>query len=375
VQIIATAETDSIVEPINFDAKDSDSGKRAPEASVIIVNHNGRAHLESCLRSLVFDDPQDYEIIVVDNVSSDGSADHVEWAFPSVRVIRNRINGGFGQGSNLGARCARGEYLAFLNPDTVAKPGWLSVLVLALKDRPWAGLATPKILLLSDPRRINTCGNMLHLTGLTLCRGMNLGRDAFAECEKISAISGAAFVVRRELFNALGGFDESFFLYMEDTDLSYRARLAGFECLYVPSAVVFHDYALRFGPSKTFLQERNRYLMLLKAMRWRSLLVLLPALIVAEFLTWGFVLLKERTQFRGKLRAYFWIARHWDHVLRLRRRVQAMRKRDDRELLAQSAHRLSFEQTGDGVIVLLARLMFNPTFFVLHRVSLALIRW
>jgi GT2 family glycosyltransferase len=363
------------VEQFNLDAMDRDSGKRAPEASVIIVNYNNKAYLESCLRSLVSDDSQDYEIIVVDNASSDDSADHVERAFPSVRVIRNRTNGGFGQGSNLGARCARGKYLAFLNPDTVAEPGWLSVLVLALKDRPWAGLATPKILLLSDPSHINTCGNVLHLTGLTLCRGMNLDRYAFAECEKIDAVSGAAFVIRRELFDGLGGFDESFFLYMEDTDLSYRARLAGFECLYVPSAVVFHDYALRFGPSKTFLQERNRYLMLLKAMRWRTLLVLLPALVVSEFLTWGFVLLRERAQFRDKLRAYFWIARHWDHVLRLRRRVQATRKRNDRELLAQSAHRLSFEQTGDGMIVLLARLLFNPTFFLLHRVSLALIRW
>jgi GT2 family glycosyltransferase len=372
---MAGTEAATIVKVVKLGAMDIGSGKDAPEASVIIVNHNGGAYLEACLRSLTLTGPQDYEVIVVDNASTDGSADHVEQAFPGVRVIRNRVNGGFGQGNNLGARWARGEYLAFLNPDTMAEPGWLSALVAALKDRPSAGLATPKILQLNDPRRINTCGNVVHLTGLTLCRGMNWDRDAFAEGEKIAAVSGAAFVMRRDLFDALGGFDESFFLYMEDTDLSYRARLAGFECLYVPSSVVLHDYTLRFGPSKTFFQERNRYLMLLKAMRWRSLLVLLPALIVSEVLTWGFVLLRERAQLYDKLRAYVWIVRHWDHVLRLRRGVQAMRRRDDRELLAQSAHRLPFEQTGDGVLVLLARLIFNPTFFVLQRVSLALIRW
>jgi len=346
-----------------------------PEASVIIVNHNGEEHLESCLRSLTLANPQDYEIIVVDNASTDGSADFVERTFPGVRVIRNHVNGGFGQGNNLGARWARGEYLAFLNPDTVAEPGWLASLVGALKECPWAGLATPKILLLNDPERINTCGNVMHLTGLTQCHGMNMDRNAFAEREQIDAVSGAAFVIRRDLFDSLGGFDEGFFLYMEDTDLSYRARLVGSECIYVPSSVVYHDYVLSFGPSKIFYQERNRYLMLLKAMRWRTLLVLLPTLLVAEVLTWGFVLLRERSQLLDKLRAYVWIVRHWNQVLRQRCRIQAARETSDRELLAQSAYRLPFEQTGGGLVACLAHLMFDPAFFVLHRMSLALIRW
>ena len=269
----------------------------------------------------------------------------------------------------------KGKYLAFLNPDTVVEPGWLEALIAALEADPQAGLATSKILLLADPGRINTCGNEMHCTGLTLCRGMGMDRSTFTDLVEVGAVSGAAFVIRKDVFEALGGFDEAFFLYMEDTELSWRARLAGYKCVYVPSSVVYHDYTLRFGPKKAFYQERNRYLMLLKGLRWRTLLVLLPALLVAEVMTWGFVLLRERRRLANKLRAYAWIVKHWGEVAESRRQVQAMRRVRDRDLIARCTHRLAYEQTGSGLIARLAHLVFDPLFFVLHRLALALIWW
>ena len=161
--------------------------------------------------------------------------------------------------ANVGVRSSSGNYLAFLNPDTVVEPGWLDALIAALEADPRAGLATAKILLLDDPARINTCGCDVHYTGLTLCRGMGMGRSALTDPVDVSAVSGAAFVIRRDLFEALSGFDAAYFLYMEDTDLSWRARLAGYSCLYVPTSFVYHDYSLRFGPKKAFYEELHLF--------------------------------------------------------------------------------------------------------------------
>ena len=346
-----------------------------PRASVIIVNYNSGHHLERCLPSLLREAGGDSEVILVDNASVDGSTEYVESMFPEVMVIRNQANRGFGHGSNVGARRAKGAHLAFLNPDTVVEAGWLGTLVEALEADPQVGLATSKILLLADPGRINTCGNEMHYTGLTLCRGLGMDHEAYSEPAEVSAVSGAAFAVRKDVYEALGGFDESFFLYMEDTDLSWRARLAGYKCLYVSQSVVHHDYGLHFGPDKTLYQERNRYLMLLKGLRWRTLLILLPALAIAEVITWSFVLLRERRHRTNKLRAYAWIVTHWGQVMRSRRQAQSMRKVPDRDLIADCTHRLAYDQTGEGIGARLAQRVFDPLFYILQRVALAVIRW
>jgi hypothetical protein len=346
-----------------------DAGLRA---SVIIVNYNGLDDLKACLRSLEADSSRRYDVILVDNASTDGSARYVRRNHPAIEVVENDGNLGFGHGSNLGARHARGAYIAFLNPDTVVEPGWLDALVVALEGHPRAGLATSKILLRDDPERINTCGNRVHCTGLTLCRGLGARREAFGTRTWVSAVSGAAFVVRRDLFESLGGFDESFFLYMEDTDLSWRARLAGYGCLYVPDSVVHHDYALRFGPRKIYYQERNRYVMLLKSLRWGTLLVLLPALLLGEVVTWGFVLLRERRRVMNKLRAYAWVVQQWDRIMEGRRVTQTLRRIADRELIGSCTHRLAFEQTGDGLVARIAHPVFDPLFLLLQRLALRL---
>ncbi len=343
--------------------------------SVIIVNYNGQAHLAKCLNSLLVGFSANDEIILVDNASTDGSAEYVEQTFPTIRVIRNKSNQGFSGGCNVGAEWAIGQYLAFLNPDTVVVPGWLDALIAALEADPRMGLATSKILLLDDRDRINTCGNDMHYTGLTLCRGLGTNRDTLTRGGEVSAVSGAAFAIRRELFEALHGFDESFFMYMEDTDLSWRARLAGFRCLYVPDSVVYHDYTLRFGPQKTFYQERNRYVMLLKGLQWRTLLLLLPALLLAELATWGFVIVQERRQWTNKARAYAWVWGHWPDILTGRRQTQALRRVRDRDLIAQGTYGLAYEQAGRGLVARLAHFGFDPFFFLLQRLALALMDW
>jgi GT2 family glycosyltransferase len=348
------------------------SGAAPARLRVILVNYNGGEAVLRCLRSLRESVWEDAEVVVVDNASTDGSAAAIEREYPEARLVRSARNRGFGAGCNLGARDAEGETLVFLNPDTTVEPGWLQALAGALERDEQAGLATAQVRLLDDPGRINTCGNEVHLTGLALCRGLGRPAGEFDRGQEVGAVSGAAFAIRRELFAALGGFDEDFFLYMEDTDLSLRARLAGFRCVYAPEAVVYHDYRLRIGPRKTYYQERNRYLILLKIFRWRTLLALSPALLLAEAITWGFSLARDRRNWANKLQAYVWVSRNLRAILEKRKQTQRLRAARDRELLAGAGYRLAFEQTGRDLISRGSHFIFDPLFFLLRSLALLL---
>jgi len=359
----------------NSGAEASARQRATPAVSVLIVNHNGGADLAACLDSLRNADYDAYEVIVVDNASTDGSTDHLGESYPDVRLIGSAENLGFGGGNNLAATHARGEYLAFLNPDTVVDPGWLRALIETLERDTWTGLATSMVLLKESPERVNACGNAMHTTGLTLCRGMAADRAAYPFEEEVDAVSGAAFAMRRSLYEALGGFDEAFFLYMEDTDLSLRARLAGYTCRYVPGSIVYHDYQLRFGPRKTYYQERNRCRMLLKTLRWGTLASLAPTLLLGEIVTWGFALLRDRGHLTNKLEAYVWVARHWREIMAARRATQATRRVRDRDLLSRTTHHLALDQVERGPLQRLAQFLLDPLFLGFRWLSLAVIRW
>jgi GT2 family glycosyltransferase len=344
-------------------------------ASIIIVNYDTEEKLLRCLESVVRHTPPDYKIIILDNGSSDGAIDSIETDFSGVTLIRSQTNLGFGEGNNLATTQARGQYLAFLNPDTTVEEGWLDGLLERFEDDPQVGLVTSKILLADQLERINACGNAVHFTGLTLCRGFARAREDFDQVEEVDAVSGAAFAIRRELFEKLKGFDEDTFLYMEDTDLSLRARLSGWRILFAPDSVVLHDYALRITPLKVFYQERNRYLMLLKVLRWPTLLILMPAFLLAEVITWGFVLYNDRSNFGNKLRAYRWIIANWANIMRKRKATQALRRVPDRELLRHTTFRLDFGQASRGIVGTLAQILFNPLFFTIKAAGMMLIWW
>lgn len=358
-----------------FTAKTQAAGGQSLRASIIIVNYNAEEKLLRCLDSVLNSSHPDCEVIVMDNHSSDGIADMIEIDIPQVKLIRSLTNLGFGAGNNLAALRARGKYLIFLNPDTLVEQGWLEALLAPFDADARVGLVTSKILLADQPGRINTCGNAVHFTGLTLCRGLGQLREAFGETQEVDAVSGAAFAIRQELFEALRGFDEDTFLYMEDTDLSWRARLSGWRCLYTPESVVFHHYTLRMTPQKVFYQERNRYLMLVKCLRWPTMLVLLPAQLLAELMTWTFVLYNDRANSMNKLRAYAWIIRNWPAILRKRRATQALRRVPDRELLRHTTSALEFELASKGIVVTLAQVLFNPLFFILRGLAMMVIWW
>ena len=229
--------------------------------SVIVVTYNSAPWIEACLCSVFAQQVQGLEVIVVDHESRDDTVTIVRSKFPRARLFE-APNRGFGAGCNRGANEARAPVLAFLNPDAVAEPGWLANLVESLSDP--STIVTSQIVLLDDPSRINTLGHELHFTGFGYVIGYRNPRSAETKPREVPGFSGAAFAMRREDFENLGGFDENIFLYQDDTELSWRARRHGFRILLVPNSVARHRYTFRLDAEKLYHVERGRRIILRK---------------------------------------------------------------------------------------------------------------
>jgi GT2 family glycosyltransferase len=306
----------------------------APLVSVIVVNYNGADALGRCLEALVADaDDASAEVLVVDNASSDGSDRIAEAAAEreeAVRLLRSATNRGYAGAVNVGLAEARGTYVAVLNMDVVVSPGWLDPLIAFLEATPDAGAACPLVVLESDPERINAGGQDVHVTALGFNRWLEQPRERAGSTPfRVSGLHGAAFLLRRDLFESIGGWDESGFLYHEDVELSWLLTLAGKQIYCVPASIVSHDYHLTMFPNKLFLLERNRWSMLLANTRLLTRLALAPLLGLSELMMWGYCLLRGPSFLRAKLDSYRWISTHRERIRERRRFVDVHRRRSD----------------------------------------------
>ncbi len=234
----------------------------------MIVNWNGKHLLEECLESLRRQTFPDFEIILVDNGSQDGSVEFVRERYPEIKLVPLQVNKGFAGGNNTGIGAASGKYIAFLNNDTKTDPAWLENLIREAETKPAVGMLASKILSYSNPDIIDNVGLLIYRDGLARGKG-RLERDEGQYDQESEALfpSGCAGLYRRTMLEETGLFDEEFFAYADDVDLGLRGRLAGWGCFYVPSAKVYHKYSsssASYSPIKAFLVERNRVWVLLK---------------------------------------------------------------------------------------------------------------
>jgi len=255
-------------------------------ASVIIVTYNHKKYLDLCLRSILRQD-YPFEIILVDNGSDDGTPTYVKDNFPNVKVILNE-NNGYGAGNNVGVAQSHGEYIVILNPDTITERNWLKEIISPLRDS-YQIITTSKILMY-DGMSINTCGNINHFSGLTFTQWMGEAPNLHDNRLMLTGISGACFAMKREEYIKIGGFDENFFLYNEDSEFSWRAHLLDFKILYVPTSVVKHDYKFGVSPEKLFYLEAGRYRILKKFLSLRYFILLIPSLLIVEMIVFGYSL-------------------------------------------------------------------------------------
>ena len=306
-------------------------------ASVIIPNWNGARFLPTCLDALHRQTYPRFEAIVVDNASSDGSQALLRAGYPEVQLIELAENRGFAGGVNAGIRASQGEIIALLNNDTEAEPGWLDELVRGLQRHPEAGSAASKMLLFDQRDTLHSAGDTFGTDGLPANRGVWEKDSArFNREEFVFGGCGGAVACRRRMLEEIGLFDESFFLSCEDVDLAWRAQLAGWRCIYVPTAVVYHHLsATGGGVTASYYTGRNTIWVLAKDVpgallrkHWASMLRTQACIASDALRAWRGR--AARARLRGQLAGLVGLP----GVLCRRRATQATRKASVKELAA-----------------------------------------
>jgi GT2 family glycosyltransferase len=250
----------------------------SPDVSIVVVTWNGKQHLDACLGAVAAQRGITAETILVDNASTDGTVDLVRRRFPWVRIVALGENRGFAGGNNAGARQATGRFIAFLNNDTVADPGWLRALRDGIDLDAGIALVTSRIVYLHDPAVVDSAGDGMLRWGGAYKRHHGENTALADESREVFGVSGAGCLMPKAVFDELGGFDEDFFASHEDVDLSYRARLRGYRCRYVSGALVRHRGSATLGNVSSFAVfqgQRNLEWVYLKntpgTLLWRTL--------------------------------------------------------------------------------------------------------
>lgn len=310
--------------------------------SIIIVNWNGKKHLSRCLRSLVEIKYSNFEVIVVDNGSSDGSVEYIKRNFSQVKIIQNKKNLGFAGGNNIGIKKAKGEYVLFLNNDTEVTPNLLSILIDALEKDDKIAIAQPKIIFM-DSNKLQAGGDFLTSSGFLYHYGY--GKDPndprYNKKMEIFSACGACMVARSDIIRRIGPFDLDFFCYFEESDLCWRVNLAGYKVLYVPDAVVYHKgYGTSHKLASSFVQYhsfKNRICSLIKNLEGPNLIKMLSLnLLFSLAASFAFMIRRKPLVALAIWKAWLWNISHIGKTLDKRRVIQEeMRIVSDKELMAK----------------------------------------
>jgi hypothetical protein len=255
--------------------------------SIIIPHWRGKEILVRCLESLASAELTEAEIILVDNGSTDGSVDGAQDRFPGLRLLRSERNLGYAGGCNIGLKEASGRYALLLNDDALVTPGFLRPLIEAMETGSGIGACQPKILSIANPRQFDyagASGGYMDVLGFPFCRGrifdtVEPDNGQYDDAREIFWASGACCLLRMDALRRVGFFDEDFFAHMEEIDLQWRMRLAGYRIIVVPQSVVRHDAGSTLQqdtPRKVFLNHRNNLTMMAKNLTNRKLLVVVP---------------------------------------------------------------------------------------------------
>lgn len=305
-----------------------------PLVSIIIVNWNGGEVLRQCLTSLSKIDYPSWELVLVDNGSMDGS----EKIASNLKLIKNKTNLGFAKANNQGYKVARGKYILLLNNDTRVKKDFLTRIVARMEEDHKIGVIQPKIFLMDKPGYLDNAGSFLTKIGFLQHWGFGQ-RDGkeFSKEREIFSAKGACMLIRREVIQKVGLFDNDFFSYFEESDFCWRVWMAGYKVIFYPEAVIYHKLGFtirRLNVSKlNYHYYKNRICSLIKNLETRNLLlILLPHLLISEFL---FLLFFLRGQINYSFmikKALLWNLWNLPKTLKKRSKIQNMRKLNDREL-------------------------------------------
>ena len=314
-----------------------------PLVSIIIVNWNSKENLEECLESLFKISYKTYEVIMVDNGSTDDSVEFVKNNFPKVVIVRSKTNLGFAGGNNLGFKECRGKYILFLNNDTIVTKNFLSKLVKFMEKKADVGIVQPKILFHRSGtylhHKINSIGSFLLPSGFLYHLSYGKEDKSRDNSYEIFSAYGACFLARKKIIDKLGLFDDDYFAYFEETDLSHRVWLSGSKVMIDPSALIYHKGARTSVRLPTaFIQYhsfKNRLQTYLKNFSAINLLkIFLPHFLICEVSSILYLLFGKPDYTLAIQRAILWNIFNFGKIMAKRSRVQNLiRKVKDEEFV------------------------------------------
>jgi len=310
--------------------------------SIVVLNYNGKEMLERCVSSLINQTYPNFEIIFVDNSSTDGSVEFIKQKYganPKLKIVVNDRNYGPVEGNNIGARLATGEYIVFLNNDTETERNCLSRLVNVLESDITIGAAGCKQLLMEDPKRLQGIGSFVDIYGFSYLEGEG-EKDVGQYDRTIEIFSGGttALIVRKEVLSKVGFLDSKFVYGLDDVDLCWRIWLSGYRIVYVPDARVYHlvGSTSKKIPAQHLLlhREKNRMAMLVKCYDLGSQLKVIPVVLFIDLITILVFLIHQKTSYaKAVINALLWDLTNADYIWDQHAKVKWQRKISDKEIM------------------------------------------
>ena len=265
-----------------------------PLVSIIILNYNAGNLLLNCVDSVFKSTYPNFEVLVVDNISTDNSHVVCKKKFEKIHLIENKENLGYCEGNNVGIRNANGEFVVILNPDTIVEPNWLNHLMSAYNEF-GEGLYQPKFFSLNEKHVLQSTGNMLHIFGFGFAKDKGkIDDEKMESVEKINYASGTCLFTSKIVLDKIGLLDPFLFLYHDDLDLGWRAAHIGINSFYVPKSIIYHaeSYSIKWSSKKFYWLERNRKYCLLTHYSKETYAKMRLSLFLVDLCVWLFYLSK-----------------------------------------------------------------------------------
>lgn len=264
--------------------------------SIVIPNYNGINYIEECIDSILTQDFKDFEIIIIDNCSSDGSCELIKSKYPYIKLICNPENYGFSKAVNEGILASKGEYVILLNNDTKVESDWVSKLVHCMDQKIDVFSCCSKMISYNERDKIDDAGDFYTLLGWTIKRGMGKNVRKYCRDSKIFSSCAGAAIYNKRILNKIGYFDENFYAYMEDVDIGYRAKIFGYNNFFCSNAIVYHigsaTSGSKYNSFKVRLAARNNIYVIFKNMPAIQLIINLPFILLGFFIKWIFFYIK-----------------------------------------------------------------------------------
>ncbi len=315
-----------------------------PLVSVLVLNYNGKKFLDDCFQTVLAATYPNFEVIMIDNLSTDDSVAYTESNYPDVHIFQNGVNGGFSLAYNNSFKIAKGKYYVILNNDVSVEKDWLEPLVEEAEKDPKVGALQPKLVSMIEPNKFEyagASGGFMDKYGYPFTRGRVIDtieedKGQYDDIVRLFWTTGAAMFVRAETLGKTGGMDVDFVHHMEEIDLCYRINLVGYKLKVVPKSLVYHyggGIISYDSYKKLYWNHRNSVFMMLKNLETKNLFTIIPARILLDLMTAGWSLATLNFKRIGALiHAYFWLLVHPAMILRKRKEVKKVRTIGDKEI-------------------------------------------